>query len=885
MPSRILLLLFSLAFLSMQAWAGPVTNGNFDATSGVTSWNTRNGSRVTLSNCSSPSGTSVTCNSTVGLVAGMRITDPALTINPANGTLVVALPISNNSFAVSGGTITSCPASLLASYAVTPPVLSVTISTTTADSAPNSLRVDGRDSPTDGVIQGATGVVNGGRYTTRFSIRLDAPAQVRCLFLPPGTAQPIILADKVVDQTDVGKWLRVEGTNTLSWSNALSGGQIFFAVEQVYGLGEAAPTGAFPAYNLDTIEMELDTDGDGYWDSEETPTGTNTDPLRADTDGDTMPDKWEILHHLNPNDKLDADLDHDFDGHTAKVEYWANTDPDDAASFPGQTSDLQASPATRALLYYLQTRGARPAGRYLDGHHAQDIANGDYINYVVELNTLMTAAGHPSWVSILSIAAEGPSAAQPLQIATSGPLLRDYMDAGGLGVIHWTPRNPWTNGHQGDKTGVDIADLLTLGTPANLQMTGWMDTVAAEIAALGPDRPVIFRPFSEQNGGWNWYGRISRDDFIALYRWFRDYFVNTKGLHNIIWTIEEHIGAHRAAGVANTGVSMDYYYPGDDVIDLIGFSCYISGWNPGYDADAMSRLHPKAFAITEGGPPPNEDDVPNAYNSLYLDALDAWYPRAAFFVIWNSWITGPNVAIKDNPGYIALLTDERVTNRETLRWHAPVTLTASAASSSSFLLAWDATVGAGSYLVESSTNGEAPWLVASSGPNNSSVPGGYAPSATRHFRVRALYADGDSAPLALASATTWSDFQQWKQNHLGSIAADALGDDDADGLVNLLEYGFDTDPLIVSALPIQDTVSIAGALHLTLTFRRRAGTAEINYIVETTDDLVNGPWLSDATQYGASIDNGDGTETVTYRDTVPLDLAGARFMRVRIDTL
>ena len=113
---------------------------------------------------------------------------------------------------------------------------------------------------------------------------------------------------------------------------------------------------------------------------------------------------------------------------------------------------------------------------------------------------------------------------------------------------------------------------------------------------------------------------------------------------------------------------MDYYYPGDDVIDLVGFSAYISGWNPGFDADAQSRLHPKAFAITEGGPPPNEDDVPNAYNSLYLPALDAWYPRSAFFVIWNSWPTGPFVAIKDNANYVPLLTDPRVTNRENVNY-------------------------------------------------------------------------------------------------------------------------------------------------------------------------------------------------------------------------
>jgi len=73
---------------------------------------------------------------------------------------------------------------------------------------------------------------------------------------------------------------------------------------------------------------------------------------------------------------------------------------------------------------------------------------------------------------------------------------------------------------------------------------------------------------------------------LAMYRWMRDYFVNVKGLHNILWTIEGHIGVHRPSGTASAGASIDYYYPGDDAIDLVGFSAYISGWNPGFDADA-----------------------------------------------------------------------------------------------------------------------------------------------------------------------------------------------------------------------------------------------------------------------------------------------------------
>jgi hypothetical protein len=470
------------------------------------------------------------------------------------------------------------------------------------------------------------------------------------------------MAETVVRSDRVGQWITVEGCAPVTWNGTPTAARMYFAVEQLHP--GAAPVSAFPSYNLDDVFMELDNDGDGLSNAEE----TTTNPNSKDTDLDTLPDKWELANGLNPNSDTDAALDADNDGHSNKIEYWANTNPLSVASYPGITSDPLASTATKALLYYLQTRGARGSGRYLTGQQAHDIANGDYTNYVVGLNTLMTNAGYPSWVSVLGITAEGPSAAQPLQITASGPVGRSYMDAGGLVVLHFTPRNPWTNNFNGDKTGVDIADLLTPGTAANLRMIGWMDAIAAELALFGPDRPVIFRPFSEQNGSWNWYGRLQQSEFVTMYRWFRDYMVNVKGLHNIIWTIEGHIGIHRPVGTSNSGAAMDYYYPGDDAIDLVGFSAYISGWNPGFDADTQSRLHPKAFAITEGGPPANEDDVPNAYNSTYLPALDTWYPRSAFFVIWNSWPTGPNVAIKDNPNYVPLLTDPRVTNRENVNF-------------------------------------------------------------------------------------------------------------------------------------------------------------------------------------------------------------------------
>jgi hypothetical protein len=69
-----------------------------------------------------------------------------------------------------------------------------------------------------------------------------------------------------------------------------------------------------------------------------------------DSDGDGIPNGWEMLYGLNPNDPMDADQDLDGDGMTNLQEYIEGTNPSDSASFLRITS-VSYDPSTGAASF------------------------------------------------------------------------------------------------------------------------------------------------------------------------------------------------------------------------------------------------------------------------------------------------------------------------------------------------------------------------------------------------------------------------------------------------------------------------------------------------------------------------------------------------------
>jgi hypothetical protein len=85
---------------------------------------------------------------------------------------------------------------------------------------------------------------------------------------------------------------------------------------------------------LGTLSTVADTDGDGLSDGQEY-IQYGTDPLKRDSDGDLLPDGWEVRFHLNPlntNGDDGAAGNPDLDNMDNLSEYIADTDPTRANS-------------------------------------------------------------------------------------------------------------------------------------------------------------------------------------------------------------------------------------------------------------------------------------------------------------------------------------------------------------------------------------------------------------------------------------------------------------------------------------------------------------------------------------------------------------------------
>ena len=165
------------------------------------------------------------------------------------------------------------------------------------------------------------------------------------------------------------------------------------------------------------------------------------------------------------------------------------------------------------------------------------------------------------------------------------------------------------------------------------------------------------------------------------------------------------------------------------------------------------------------------------------------------------------------------------------------------------------------------------------------------PGVIYEYRVRAAGSPADSSwslPATVTAVGTPTAFQIWLQaNNLPMDASGTgapMASPNNDGVSNLEKYALGLAPSVQGrgGRVSHGTVEIAGAKHLTLTYKRpEPAPAGVVYAVEASGDLTAGSWSSAGL---VEVENSvsDGLRTITVRDAVPSIPGTPRFMRLKV---
>lgn len=197
---------------------------------------------------------------------------------------------------------------------------------------------------------------------------------------------------------------------------------------------------------------------------------------------------------------------------------------------------------------------------------------------------------------------------------------------------HWQVKaNNGTNltcspGMKPGETSFDASQVYVEGTTENKQALHDVDQVAGYLKKMqAKGIPVIWRPFHEAAGNmyefeggkaWFWWGAKGADVYKKLWRWMYDRLVSHHKLNNLIWV-----------WTAQTGD--ETWYPGDDVVDIVGRDNYAALMYPLMkEFNALTEQYPtKMITLAECG---NGDEVKMSLWSKIWAQGSRW----SWFMTW-----------------------------------------------------------------------------------------------------------------------------------------------------------------------------------------------------------------------------------------------------------
>ena len=178
---------------------------------------------------------------------------------------------------------------------------------------------------------------------------------------------------------------------------------------------------------------------------------------------------------------------------------------------------------------------------------------------------------------------------------------------GGMVSLSWHLDNPLTDGDSWDVSDTTVVASILPGGTKHEKFSGWMENLAVFLNSLktpdGTKIPVFFRPWHEHTGSWFWWGQklCTTEQYKALWHMTHN-FLQEKGANHLLY-------AYSPGTEFTDSTSYLERYPGDDIIDLIGFDTY--QFNKETYLKTLERTlpilteigkaHNKVIALTETG--------------------------------------------------------------------------------------------------------------------------------------------------------------------------------------------------------------------------------------------------------------------------------------------
>lgn len=222
----------------------------------------------------------------------------------------------------------------------------------------------------------------------------------------------------------------------------------------------------------------------------------------------------------------------------------------------------------------------------------------------------------------------------------------DWAKKGGVVSLMWHfyvpgSEDDYNNGNldnltdSPDKTTWDMDNIWKEGTWENKWFWNQMDKVASNILKLQDAGVVaLWRPFHEAAGNmlnnqgwtpqaWFWWGTKGGETYKKLWKTMKDYF-EERGIHNLIWI-------WTGTAKTSTNDSDESYYPGDDLVDMVGCDCYGSTTAElKSQYDGLSKLYPsKMVTLAECGN--------NTSDNKQMASISEMWNAGAKFLYFMPW--------------------------------------------------------------------------------------------------------------------------------------------------------------------------------------------------------------------------------------------------------